>query len=480
MKLAMTESPSDRPTVPPTDEEWGEADNTASHILTLFSWWREIGLAAAAAAALGLAICGGLRIADPEYVSTGSVTLRPLKNTGALAAQLSARQAEMVGLVRHSAILEATRRRLGGVFSEEELEHRELLGAIEAKLANPEGRLKVSNMIYVSAIANSREKSIDLSRIWLEEFVRVANEHRRPLPDQYATYLLAVEDQENRYATAQETLTAFIESNPVDRLTRAIERKRATLDRLASVRVNAVSDALDLRRSLRRLIEEAEGLQGQIRSGGAASVDSNALTVTLLKAKAFASSTSLGADAEIVIGDRSGADDLASQRIDVESLVATLRSRYRRVEAALAAWFADPTEARLIEVAAAHPDGEAEGIAVAARMAELDAEVRAMEAEREIAAARRVQLEVERDRERKVLSEMEDGLRDLDIQRTALEPYVRPASFPIFAQRRGLDPFMAALAAGAFGMFAMLGCALILGAAGRRPPLARPAAPAGR
>lgn len=475
----MTEAPSDRPPASPTDEEWEGADNIASHILGLFSWWREIGLAAAAAAALGFAVCGGLWIVAPEYVSTGSVTMRTLENTGALASNLSARQAEMVGFVKHGEIVDAAIQRLDGVFVEKELQPKYLLSSIEAKLADPEGRLKVSNMIYITATANSPEKALALAQIWQEEYVRVANEHRRPLPEQYRAFRLAVTDQRNRYATAQENLVAFLASNPVDRLTRAIERKRATLDRLASVRVNAVSDALDLRRSLRRLIEEAEGLQGQIRSGGAASVDSNTLTVTLLKAKAFASSTSLGADAEIVIGDRSGAADLANQRVDVESLVVTLRSRYRRVEAALAAWFADPTEARLIEVAATHPDGKAEGVAVAARMAELDAEVRTMEREREIAAARRTQLETERDRERQALVDMEGGLRRLDIEQASLEPYIRPASIPFVATRRGLRPLLAAFAAGALGMFAMLGCALILGAAGRRPPLARPAS-AGR
>lgn len=475
----MPEAPSDRPPAPPTDEEWGGADNTASHILELFSWWREIGLAAAAAAAFGLAVCIGLRIAAPEYAATGSVTMREIENTGALASKLSARQAEMVGFVEHSEIVDAAIRRLDGVLGEKDLQPKRLLSSIEARLADPEGRLKVSNMIYITATGNSPEKTLALARVWQEEYVRVANKHQRPLPDQYEAFLLAVEDQRDLYATAQENLAAFLASNPVDRLTRAIERKRATLDRLASVRVNAVSDALDLRRSLRRLIEEAEGLQGQIRSGGAASVDSNTLTVTLLKAKAFASSTSLGADAEIVIGDRSGAADLASQRVDVESLVATLRSRYRRVEAALAAWFADPTEARLIEVAAAHPDGEAEGVAVAARMAELDAEVRAMEVEREIAAARRTQIETERDRERGALAQMQDGLRALNVEYASIRPYIRPASRPFVAKRRGLHPLVAAFAAGALGMFAMLGCALVLGAAGRRPPLARPAS-AGR
>lgn len=471
----MPEAPSDRPPAPPTDKEWGGADNTASHILELFSWWREIGLAAAAAAALGLAVCGGLWIVAPEYVATGSVTMRPLKDTGALASNLSARQAEMIGFVTHDEIIGAAIRRLDGVLGEKALQPKHLFSSIEAKLADPEGRLKVSNMIYITATASTPEKTLALARVWLEEYVRVANEHRWPLPVQYETFLLAVEEQRDIFATAQENFAAFLASNPVDRLTRAIERKRATLDRLASVRVNAVSDALDLRRSLRRLIEEAEGLQGQIRSGGAASVDSNALTVTLLKAKAFASSTSLGADAEIVIGDRSGAADLASQRVDVESLVATLRSRYRRVEAALAAWFADPTEARLIEVAAAHPDGEAEGVAVAARMAELDAEVQTMEVERELAAARRTQLETERDREWQALSDMEDGLRTLDVERASLVPYIRPASRPFVAERRGLHPLLAAFAAGTLGMFAMLGCALLLNAAGRRPPLGRPA-----
>ena len=474
----MPPEASDPPAPPPGADEPGES-NLAAHILSVFSWWREIGLTAAAAAALALALIGGYALIAPRYSAVATVTMVPLeKRVGATAAIMSARQAELLGLVHHGDVANAVLARVGGLLDEKERQPRRLFRTIGASLVNPQGRLDVSYLISVSANADDRRKAQVLANAWTEEYVRAANERRRSDPAQAETIRAAAEAQRRNYETAQRDVEAFLESNEIDRLSRTIVQKRGTLNRLSRVRAEAVADAHELRRTLRRLIEEAEGLLDQMRRGEAPGGASSALTIALLKAQAFASSSPLPYRAEVVIAQPDAALDPADRRADVEALVAALRARHRRVEAVLAAWAeeeerADPADAGLIEIADPAAGGEENRVPVAAQMARLDEEVRDMEARREAAKARKTELAKRRDREREALFALEDSLRQLEVDDASRWPEVRLASPAIMARRIGMNPVMAAVLAGGLGVFAGAGGALLLDSAGRRPPLAR-------
>ena len=474
----MPPEASDPPAPPPGADEPGES-NLAAHILSVFSWWREIGLAAAAAAALALALLGGRALVAPQYSAVATVTMVPLeKRVDTTASIMSARQAELIGLVHHGDVASAVLARVGGLLDEKERRPRRLFRAIAAALVNPQGRLNVSYLISVSATADDRSKARVLANAWAEEYVRVANGRRRSDPAQAETIRAAAEAQRRNYEAAQRDVEAFLEANEIDRLTRAIRHKRSTLNRLSRVRAEAVADAHELRRTLRRLIEEAEGLRDQIGRGEAPGGASSALTIALLKAQAFASSSPLPYRAEVVIAEPGAALDPAGQRADVEALVAALRARYRRVEAVLAAWAeederAAPADAGLIEVADPALGDEAGRVPVAAQMARLDEEVRDMEARREAEKAGQLELAKRRDREREALFALEDNLRQLEVDDASRYPEIRLASPAVMARRTGVNPVMAAVLAGGLGVFAGAGGALLLDSAGRRPPLAR-------
>lgn len=474
----MPPESSDTPPVPASGEDAPGETNVAAHILSVFSWWREIGLAAAAAAALALALFGGLALAAPQYRASATVTLTPLeKRVDTTASILSARQAQMLGFVHHGAVAEAVLARVGDLLDEDERRPKRLFRAIGAELVNPQGRLSVSNMIRISATADDRRKARALADAWAEEYARVANDHGRSLPRQKEALETSTEEQRRKYEAAQRDLEAFLEADDFDRLSRAIRQKRNMLNRLARVRAEALADAHELRRNLRRLIEEAEGLRDQIERGEAANAASNALTITLLKAQAFASSNPLPYRAEVTIAESGAAPDLAGQLADVDALVAALRARHRRVEAVLAAWTeegerADPADAGLIETAGPAAEGAANGVPVTAQMARLDEEVRELTARQAAAQDLRDRLYKRRNRERDALFVLEDRLRELEVADASLYPQVRKASPAFMARRARPDPVLAAILAGGLGSFAAAGGALLLGSAGRRPPLA--------
>ncbi len=473
----MPPEASEPPVPAPGADEPGES-SLAAHILPVFSWWREIGLAAAAAAAIALALFGGRALIAPQYRAAATVTISPIEQRpGSTGSTMSARQAELLGLVHHGDVATAVIAQVGDLLDEKERRPRRLLRAIGAGLVNPQGRLNVSYLISVSARANDRLNAQLLANAWAGEYVRVANERRRSVPAQAEAIRAAAQAQRRNYEAAQRDVEAFLEANEIDRLTRAIRHKRSTLSRLSRVRAEAVADAHELRRTLRRLIEEAEGLLDQIRRGEAPSGASSVLTIALLKAQAFASSSPLPYRTEVVIAEPGAALDPAGQRADVEALVAALRARYRRVEAVLAAWAeederADPADAGLIEIADPVPGGGESRVPVAAHMARLDEEVRDMEARREAAKAGKLELEERRDRERKALFELEDKLLELEVHDASVYPEVRMASPAIVARRDGLNPFLATVLAGGLGLFAAAGGALLFDSAGRRPPLA--------
>lgn len=474
----MPPESSDTPPVSAPDEDGPGELNVAAHILSVFSWWREIGLAAAGTAALAFALFGGLALVAPRYSAVATVTMVPIeKRVGATASIMSARQAELIGLVHHGDVASAVLARVDDLLDEKERRPTRLFRAIDAHLVNPQGRLNVSYLISISARADDRSTAQVLANAWAEEYVRVANGRRRSDPAQAETIRAAAEAQRRNYEAAQRDVEAFLESNEIDRLTRAMRHKRSTLSRLSRVRAEAVADAHELRRTLRRLIEEAEGLLDQIRRGEAPSGASSALTISLLKAQAFASSSRLPFRAEVVMAEPGAVSDPADRRADVEALVAALRARYHRVEAVLAAWAeederADPADAGLIEIADPALGGKASRVPVAAQMARLDEEVRDMEARREAAKAGKLELEKRRDREREALFALEDSLRQLEVDDASRYSEVRLASPAVMARRAGLNPVMAAVLAGGLGVFAGAGGALLFDSAGRRPPLA--------
>ena len=474
----MPPESSDTPPVSAPGEDGPGELNVAAHILSVFSWWREIGLAAAGAAALAFALFGGSALVAPAYRAAATVTLTPLeKRVDTTASIMSARQAQMLGFVHHGAVAEAVLARVGDLLDEGERRPKRLFQSIDAELVNPQGRLNVSNMIRIVATANDRSKARVLANVWADEYVRVANDHGRSLPLQKQALEESTVEQRRNYEAAQQELEAFLEADEIDRLNRAIKQRRNALNRLARVRTDALADAHDLRRGLRRLIEEAEGLRDQIRRGEAANDASNALTITLLKAQAFASSNPLPYRAEVVIAEPGASLDLAGQRADVDALIAALRTRHRRVEAVLAVWTeedarADPADAGLLEIADSASGGGTNGVPVTAQMAQLYEEVQEMAARREAAKALQSELFERRNRERDALFALEDRLRQLEVDDASLYPQVRKASPAFVARRARLDPVLAAILAAGLGLFGGAGGALLLDSAGRRPPLA--------
>ena len=498
-------------------------------MLTLIAWWREILVGAALVTVVVSSAALALRLFLPTYTASADVTIvRAMTNvsidntletarefTGSLTARMAARRAALVGLVHNTSVARAVGERLRGQLDDKEVPEAILLQRIDSELviALNATRRQGSDLIRITASADSPEKTAAIANAWAEEYVIHVNRLYEQVPESLtASIAEELERAREDYHVAQKNLETFMTGNDVERLNRLIDEKRSIVGQLTDlwrasidsevskleVEQQATTDMFNQRtqsqmemlsaeygkqRKLKQLLDDAWSLRTQIETGGEASVASNGLALMLLKAGAYASSAGPASALDIRVDGTASHVDAASQLADVKALIVALEAQNEVLESNierlskdlpehylerstdLPLW--DPVHLRELSGRVS----EADSNQVSQITAELEDEVQLLVAEREVKMAMHHALVEDRNIKRSALTTLQNESVELRIGSSADMPEVRlasPAATPV--EPAGISLLLIAILAGGAGLPAA-GCAALLAAAMNVQPL---------
>ena len=363
----------------------GEEVSLGRYVRVLVAWWREIVLGAVLAAVGSGALILAIQVILPMYESssdvaivrmTSSVSLDKKFSTGAttddtkrrmrsLNIEATAKRAAFLGLVKSGNVAQAVSERLREQLDEKEAHAARLIEEIGAELVAV-GTLSprnTSNLIRVTASADSPEKAAAIANAWAEEYVDHVNRLYRHTPsDQLDSLVAELEKTREAHDAAQKKLETFIANSNVGQLNRWIEAKHnlvvnlrdlwsdmvdvqmltmqkaqenqtETVRLLIESREDALSESYTTRRRLESMLNNAMDIRSQIERGHQTSVASNALALMMLKTEAYASSARLLSALEVnfdnVVGNNG---DETDQLTDVNALIATLQNRIEKID----------------------------------------------------------------------------------------------------------------------------------------------------
>lgn len=362
------------------DQE-GEDVSLGRYVIVLVAWWREIGLGAVLAAVGSGALILALQVILPKYETSSDVAIVRMTSNVALDKKFStdattgdekrsrrreavARRAALLGIVKSGNVAQAVSERLSEQLDEEEGHAARLMEEIDAHLVavGTVSPINSSNLIRITASADSPEKAAAIANAWSEEYVDHVNRVYRHTPsDQLDSIVAELERTRESHDAAQKKLETFITNSNVGQLNRWIEAKQnfvvnlrdlwyAMVDvRLLTLRKNqenktetvrlliesreeALSESYVARRRLENMLNNAMDIRSQIERGRQTSVASNALALMMLKTEVFASSARLLNALEIrldnVVGNNVNKTD---QLTDVNALIATLQDRIKMI-----------------------------------------------------------------------------------------------------------------------------------------------------
>lgn len=368
------------------DREWEDV-SLGRYVLVLVAWWREIVLGAVLAAVGSGALILAVQVILPKYETssdvaiirmTSSVALDKKFSTGATSddakgslarrREAMARRAALLGLVKSGDVSQAVSERLRGQLDEEEAHAARLIEDIEVKLVavgvlSPRN---TSNLIRITASADSPEKAVLIANAWAEEYVDHVNRLYQNAP---ATQLGEIVAEEKRtrdaYDAVQRKMETFIANSKIGQLERRIRAKRQMINTLydfwieminAST-VNLLADQKNKGEVIRLLVESQEdmlaedyetlsklerglfnamALRSQIENGGTGGVVSNGLALLMLKSQLYVPSSGLLGALEISDDNVVMNADVADQLTDVNALIATLQRQIEDIRLMIA------------------------------------------------------------------------------------------------------------------------------------------------
>ncbi len=188
---------------------------------------------------------------------------------------------------------------LGDALDAEERIPTNLAKEVEAALVSEGGRAGDSDLIRITATANTPEKAARIAMAWADTYVRNVNQIYGQAPDELLASILSEQAQaKTDYEQAQAALEEFIAGNRSDALSRQITEKQGVIDRIVQARADVAAAYLQTETQTRtarferwlqvvRALDQARTLRGQVAAGGAASIGGGALVVELLKLQAL-------------------------------------------------------------------------------------------------------------------------------------------------------------------------------------------------
>lgn len=219
------------------------------YLLVLTAWWREIVVGAALFTVLVSGAAWAVRLILPTYETFADVTIvgatanRSLDDAPSVSGlnqrdRMAPRRAALAGLVHNTGVARKVIERLRGQLDEEEAREAVLLERIAAEIfmTRNVNRREGSDLIRITARADSPEKTAAIANAWAEEYVIHVNRLYEPARESLmASITEELKRAREDYHAAQSDLEAFMAGNNLDRLNRLIEAKNGILAQLTDL-----------------------------------------------------------------------------------------------------------------------------------------------------------------------------------------------------------------------------------------------------
>lgn len=505
------------------------------YLFVLTAWWREIVGGAALFTLLISAAALAVRLILPTYEAYADVTMvgmtanRSIDDTQSgrgpsLHDRAAPRRVALVGLVHNTSVARKVIERLRGQLAEEEAREAVLLERVAAEIfmTRNVNRQEGSDLLRITARADSPEKTAAIANAWAEEYVVHVNRLYEPARESLmASIAEELKRAREDYHAAQSGLEAFMAGNNLDRLNRLIEAKKGIVAQLTDLwrvgidsqlskmeieqhagatainertesRTAALIGEYEKQRNVKRLLADARSLRTQIETGGEASVASNGLALILLKAGAYASSAAPARSLNVTIDDAAPHADAAGQIADVNALIVALEARNEALESSIERLSQEMPEYFRKPAAAAERGDEAgdstlwnpahvrelnerisgtDDSEISRLVAEVEDEVQALTTEREARMATHHALVEDRNIKRAALTTLQNESVELRVGISSAETLevrlASPAALP--AAPSGMPLLVIAILAGFGGLAAAVCLAFLAAALNVRP-----------
>ncbi len=169
---------------------------------------------------------------------------------------VTSRRAALVGLAKSGTIAEAVIADLGDQLSEELRDPATLLRRIEASLSTQNGRTGQSDLIEITADAESPETAAAIANSWAKRYVQEVNRIYGQVPDEMmASVEQELSQAQTKYGDAQSNLESFLGTSPLNTLRRQVSETQESIRILQAANGEAlnnyVKEVLD---SYRRIV----------------------------------------------------------------------------------------------------------------------------------------------------------------------------------------------------------------------------------
>lgn len=236
---------------------------------TLMRRWREIVIITIAIVVLAAAAVLTLRFVQaPMYESTATVAIvrtqtqvnldeRFTTSSGEVTnADANSRRSALLGLVSNGAIAERVIAELSDTLDEKEQEPATLLRRIDAELSSPGGRTAQSDLIAITARADTPEKAAAIANIWAQHYVQEVNRIYGQVPDEMIASVQSELDQaRTNYETVQRNLEQFLATSPVNTLRRQVQETQEAIAALQNANTEALSSYIqEILSSYKRIV----------------------------------------------------------------------------------------------------------------------------------------------------------------------------------------------------------------------------------
>ncbi len=236
----------------------------------LIAWWKEILFIAVIFALIaGLAVMGLRFLGAPQYAAAADVAiLRTVSEVtfderftttsdNQATSNAAARRNALVALAVSPALAETVIAQMGDDLTVEQRQPTVLAETVKAELVSSAGRSGDSDLIRITASAETPEKAAQIVTAWAQAFVREVNQIYGQVPDELLQSIQGEQAKaQTDYQTAQKALEQFIAQNRVDELSRSVADTEATISALQ----NSQQLALDT------LIQETVAAQRTVAS----------------------------------------------------------------------------------------------------------------------------------------------------------------------------------------------------------------------
>ncbi len=242
-------------------EVW-EADDEIDlrkYIDILIARWREIVVITAAVVVVAAAgLLGARALQSPAYRADASVAIirtqtevnfddRFTTSSGQTGpSDVNSRRNALLGLVFSGSIAERVAAQLQGQLDSSLLAPAALLETIEARLGSDGARNTQSDLIIISAEANSPSIAAAIANAWAQEYVTEVNRIYGQVPDEMIASVQAELDQARiTYEQAQRALEQFLTTSPLNALQREVQETQQAIAALQSANSSALAGYVD-------------------------------------------------------------------------------------------------------------------------------------------------------------------------------------------------------------------------------------------